>query len=416
MSVYCAHKHIQKYKASRSAVLNGINYAYVVAPFLYDQTSPGFFKKFVFSVFYSTRVSISYTQNKDLLIYYSCRHKNRTDYDYIPQKLYELLEPQCDYLETTEKLSAGQPFKTIMQLAKAFRLTRGYQVSAFQRLGCTLLIAKYLTSTNTLRPLLLKRKKLVTFCDAQAPENLMAQIANSAKVRTFTTQHGQYRILDSSNMSPDAEAYSNFVSNYMLCWGEATRNEFIRAGFKSDQFIITGWIKRWAIVSNHGKPTSRTLGVMLNGEGGRDSNIALLDAAKSIANTLGLPYIVRLHPWSKPSQYTHFLDERCKGIGHYELTPYLQQVNFSIAHMTGATIELLHAGAHVYLLDDGKLADVFRLEGLSFKSSDAIASAIAKDSINPKSANNRFKKISNWFNTDSDQDNTIRKALLDEEI
>src|SRR5690606_12729215 len=97
---------------------------------------------------------------------------------------------------------------------------------------CAVLIAKYRTTADKIfSPLLTGRKTLVTFCDAQAPENLMAQMARSAGIASFTNQHGQYRVLDASNMSPDAEAYANFVSDYMFCWGEATRKEFVKAGF-----------------------------------------------------------------------------------------------------------------------------------------------------------------------------------------
>ena len=89
-----------------------------------------------------------------------------------------------------------------------------------------LLIAKYRVAAELLCPLLNGSLKLVTFCDAQPVENLMAQLARARGLRTYTNQHGQYRILDQTNMSPDAEAYSNFVSDKLLCWGEATRKEF----------------------------------------------------------------------------------------------------------------------------------------------------------------------------------------------
>ncbi|MNJ18588.1 hypothetical protein D3C77_128920 [compost metagenome] len=413
MNAFLNYKRIQAFKVSRTAMANGVNYAYVVAPFLYEQSVLGFFRKVVFSLFFRLHISKFGSGDSELLLYYSCRHKQRADYDYIPRRLRELLGVRCDYIESSEHFSFSQILHTLKRLPRAWRDVRGYQTKTWQRLSCALLIAKYrFSAERTFTPLLQGKQKLVTFCDAQSPENLLTQMANFSGIETFTTQHGQYRILNSVNISSDAEAYDNFVSNYMLCWGEATRKEFVKVGFSSEQFIVTGWIKQWFETSPHAP--CGVFGVMLNGENGKDSNISLLDVAKSIASKQNYRYIVRLHPWSKKEYYTRYLDDCCAGIGHYGLLSYLEQVDFSLAHMTAASIELLHANAPVYLLNDGRLADIFCVEGLSFGSKSLIVEAIVKDMDSPELVKERVQALSEWFNDDDAQNVRIREVLLGE--
>lgn len=412
MNAFLEYKKIQEFKSGRAAIQDGVNYAHVVAPLLYDKSVFGFFKKLIFSSFFTTRISVSELKENSLLLYYSCRNKQRRDYDFISQRLREILGARCDYVETSELFSLAQLFYTLKELPSSWRGAKGYTANTLQRLGAALLVAKYRSTARRIFPPLLRGKhKLVTFCDAQAPENLLTQMANAVGVETYTNQHGQYRILDATNISADAEAYANFVSNYILCWGEATQNEFVRFGFKNEQLIITGWIKQWEYVAPH--PPLRVFGVMLNGENGKESNAALLETAQSIASSLNLRYIVRLHPWSKPKEYADFLDNRCAGIGHYGLSSYLKEVDFSLAHMSGATIEVLHSGALAYLLDDGKLPEVFRTIGLSFNSPDAITAAISQDMLTPNLAIQRVQEISKWFNDDHAQAARICAALLD---
>ncbi|MBV4537363.1 hypothetical protein [Pseudomonas urmiensis] len=413
MTSFHDYEKIQNFKSSGTAFFGGVNYAHVVAPYLYDKSLIGLFKKIIFSLFFSTCVSLEKSKGGSILLYYSGRYKRRADYDYIPQRLRELLGTNCGYAESIERFSLGQAFFTLKEFFSGWHGAKGYDVNALQRLGCALLISKYRSTAKRIFPALLQdKKRLITFCDAHAPENLLAQMANVVDIKTFTTQHGQYRVLDASNISSDAEAYANFVSNYILCWGEATASEFVRFGFKAEQLIVTGWIKDWDAITPH--PSLGVFGVMLNGENGRASNAALLDAAKRIAQSLDLQYVVRLHPWSTPKQYLELLDERCAGIGHYGLSCYLAKIDFGVAHMTGATIEMLYANVPVYLLNDGRLSTAFCADGLSFSSPETIIAARSEDIRFPECARKRTQKLSKWFNDDDAQATRIRAVLLNE--
>lgn len=415
MSAYDEYVLIQDFKRSGSAIIDRINYANVIAQYLYDTSLFGWLKKVAFSLFFSTHITVVDSNSRKILLYYSCRHKKRLDYDHIFSEIKESLNDHCDHVESKECFSVIQPWHTVRELKTAFSATIGYNKKTIHRIGAALLIAKYIsTSKHKLESLVKKRESLITFCDAPASENILAQLAKSRGVTTYTAQHGQYRLLDKSNIGPDAEAYANFVSDYLLCWGEATRQEYIRFGFKPEQLITVGWIKNWS--NSRFQYLDGVFGVMLNSETSKDSNYELLRLARTIADHLNLNYIVRLHPSSSPRQYKLYLGNQCIDCNHYNLEDYLNRVGFSIAHMTGAVIEMLHYKSPVYLYDDGKLAKVFRVEGLSYSSFDSMIDAIVNDRKNIDIAQKRISSLDKWYNDDSNQKIRIRDAIIKNKI
>lgn len=403
---------IQFFKSVFKVSDDGVNYAAVVALYLYDYSFLGFIKKVFFSLFFSPFFNARKGCG-DILIYYSGRSKGRPDYDYIPEYLYSLISGRCEYLESRERFSIFQPFLTLQRLPSAWNLSIDFSRSFFLRLGCSLLIAKYKHTACVFSDCVLNRgyKKVITFCDAHPSENLLAQLAKSAGAVTYTNQHGQYRVLSGANISPDVEAYSNFVSDRMLCWGGATLKEFERAGIDPGRMVVTGWIRSWNRL-DVSRVKCGAFGVMLNAESSARSNTALLEAAKEISRFMGLKYYVRLHPWSTVSMYQDLTDCNCISIGHFALNEYFSRVEFSVANMTGATIEVLCMGGAVYLLDDGNLADVFKLDGLSYSRVDDIICAAQRDALMPEEASLRIARIGRWYNDDAEQSRRILNLLL----
>jgi hypothetical protein len=402
---------IQAYKSDPRSVIDGINYAHVIALYLYDRSFRHWVKIIAFCFFFAARVDVSGT-DKDVLNFYSCRYKKRPDYDYIADRLVAIVGDEGDTAEVVEVLSVAQSWSTLVRIPCAWRATSGYRAGFVQRLGATMLVAKYSSTTRrTFGELVSARRHVVTFCDAVPHENLLAQIAKAAGIPTVTAQHGQYRMLDARNMSTDAEAYANFVSDHLLCWGEATRSEFERFGISRERLVTTGWIRRWDEVSRP-EGTTGTFGVMLNGENGAESNLELLCAANRIADELDMRFVVRLHPSFVLARYRSLVNARCTSISVIPTGEYVRTVDFSLAHMSGATIEMLEVDSPVYVLDDGLLADAFRLPGLSFSSVDEILEVVRADLVDPARRNARTRQLKRWFNDDTDQDAHILTAIL----
>lgn len=413
MTAFERYRKIQAFKTSQTAAIDGVNYAHVIASYLYDFSLLGWIKKLIFSLFFRITVIKEKDEGESILLFYSCRNKLRADYDYIPLRLQQILGELCTYAESGQRMSLLQAPRTLVRLPSSLIATRGFKASLFQRIGAALLIAKYRTAEEDLVKLLNGKNCLVTFCDAQPLENLLTQIARTRNLFTCTNQHGQYRVLNETNMSPDAEAYTNFVSDRLLCWGEATRCEFVKAGISEDQLSVTGWLRKWSAPPT-GWSVSRqsVFGVMLNGKNGKSSNARLIKAANTIALRCGLRYIVRLHPWSKATEYQHLVTDNCIAIDKFSLPDYLLRVDFSIGHMSGAVIEMLHSRSLVYLLDDGYLADVFIKEGLSFSNVESMVNAIELDMSLPDKGHSRLFELGRWYNDDCDQAQRVRTAII----
>lgn len=405
---------VQAFKRSQTAVFGDVNYANVVASYLYDSSFLGALKKIAFSLLMRSKLTPVHGESrKPVVFFYSGRDKNRPDYDYIATWFQGAFGSRFQYVESGERISPVQFLRTLACLRSSWSAVKGYRCGYLQRLGVALLIAKYRTGAELLRPLLEGVKGLVTFCDAHPMENMLTQLARARGLRTCTNQHGQYRLLDRTNMSADAEAYANFVSDKLLCWGEATRKEFTKAGFSEDRLAVSGWIRRWGPQpAQPGGPSKGVFGVMLNGDNGRPSNIHLIRVAEELAHSFDLRYVVRLHPWSLPRQYRALVGERCVEINQFTLSGYLERVDFSLGHMSGAVIEVLHAGFPVYLLDDGALADVFRLPGLSYRETEALAAAIVSDRESADGGQSRMLDLAKWYNDDRDQASRIEALVF----
>ena len=199
----------------------------------------------------------------------------------------------------------------------------------------------------------------------------------------------------------------------MLCWGEATCSEFAQYGVARERMVVTGWIRIWDRI---GAPPGATgaFGVMLNGENGADSNCDLLQTANRISDELGLKFIVRLHPAFTSPRYASLVNDRCSSIGVIPTSEYVSRVEFSVAHMSGAAIEMLQIGSPVYLLDDGRLADAFKLPGLSVRGQDEVLAAVREDLTRADRGRYRTRRLKRWFNDDTDQERRILNAMLAE--
>lgn len=393
-------------------MIDGVNYANVVALYLYGGSVGYWLKIIAFSFFFAARTEVT-GREKGLLTFYSCRYKKRADYDYIMDRIVAIAGDRGDAAETREAFSATQIWSTLKGAPRAWRASGGYGAGPVQRLLAAALIAKFIsTAQRSFRELVRGRTHVVTFSDAAPHDNLLAQLAMLGGAVTVTAQHGQYRVLDAANISVDAEAYANFISDRLLCWGEATCREFARVGIDRERMAITGWIRTWDR-TRRPQTAATTFGVMLNGVTGAESNLALIDAANRLADELNMRFVVRLHPAFATTRYSALVNERCASIAVMGTGDYVRAVAFSIAHMSGATIEMLEVESPVYVLDDGRLAEAFQLPGLSFASVDELLAAVRADLATSDRGSNRTAQLRRWFNDDIDQDARILNAMVE---
>lgn len=417
MTLWSRHQAVQVLKSDGRCIIDGVNFANVIATFLYDESLLGALKKIVFSLFYRSDISTgrnSFLSGAEYIVFYSCRSKKRPDYDYFPEKFRVLLGQRQSYFEAVEKFSINQFFTTLFYFVDSFQRVNKFRRSSLTRILTALLLSKYRTSYDFFQGIVVNcaDRTLITFSDAHPLENLITQIVMLKGGVTITNQHGQYRILDESNMSPDAEAYANFISDKLLCWGEATVREFMKYGISRERCIVVGWIKRLRLYPKDiNKGPSSVFGVMLNGENGKESNQLLLEWANRLADSLDCSYHVRLHPSNNVLNYVDVVNNKCLGLQKMPVKDFFSVVSFCIAHMTGGTVEALELNCPIYLMDDSRLADVFRIDGLSYENFEELLSAVRADNISPHESKIRFEVLRLLFNDDHEQDIRLLSAI-----
>ncbi len=197
---------------------------------------------------------------------------------------------------------------------------------------------------------------LVTFCDSIGFENLIAQFAKYKGCKTVTLQHGQYRVLGRDNGSQDIEALYNFVSDKMLCWGQATVDEFSKVGVDKCRFIPVGrFMNRGSSMrSAWDNSNTRRFGVVFSGENSRFLNYTLIEAADRLCEKYDLSYVVRPHPSNNADDYTFGVD--FKG---FVLDESYFNLDFSIMAMTGFFLDCFNWKHPFMILSDDKVPDLF---------------------------------------------------------
>ncbi|EWS98598.1 hypothetical protein BG00_09410 [Pseudoalteromonas sp. SCSIO_11900] len=150
----------------------------------------------------------------------------------------------------------------------------------------------------------IKTKLLTSFCSNLAGEAEIDFFIQKNGGKTLSVQHGLWYIFDEGNV--DSLVYENINAQKLLCWGQYTKDEFIKFGVPNDKLLVTGYpraIKTLKPIKNN---TNQVL-VMLSRKQFHQGNLELLLLLQSVAEKLGLRYHLKLHPSLEPSDYEYFL-------------------------------------------------------------------------------------------------------------
>lgn len=209
---------------------------------------------------------------------------------------------------------------------------------------------------------------VVTFCDQIGVENHIAQVARRIGMKTVTLQHGQYRLLEKERMSPDIEAMYNFVSDIMLCWGEATIREFEKVGVARSRFVPVGMLRQKTetetsqiSVRSH-RSCQNAFGLALSGDNNRANNEELIVFAKRLQVETGMSCVLRMHPRSVDASYPALAE-----LDYIRLegqTDFFGAIDIAVMSSTGFFLECYRARCPFVFFDTQFLPEPFRLSGV----------------------------------------------------
>lgn len=362
--MYSSIEKVRNRKKNDALLINGINYGRVIAIQTYDVSFKSIIKELIRLFAFNYKIEVKGNRASNICLFYSFRSSKRKDFDQIIHLFKESIN-DIKYIELIRYIS----FKKLHK--KMYVFLCNFIKFSLNRINdpciSAIVVTQYMISKSYLDHFNIFGNLSVfcTFCDAYGIDNLMTQMANNEEITTVTLQHGQYRVLSSGNEIADVEAYENFISNYMLAWGQATVDEFEQAGIDTNRLIKVGALKSFSFTEktvNH--KINGVFGVVLSGEPYRKSNLNMISLANNIAEKYNLKYFLRMHPKNSKSFYMQYCKSEYLSGSSFSIenVQYTQEVDFSLIHMTGVFVELLSINSLIMVYKDSFLERIFQIE------------------------------------------------------
>lgn len=403
----------REYKKNKAFIIDGIDYSRVIATRAYNASFKNTFREFLRFLAFDYDFSFKENSGK-ILVVYSYLGKGRADFDSIVDMFCHTLKYNYDRLDFIYKIRIVYIIKKLVHMVWLyfkflFSKVRNPFFAAIlssQFIHYKGKLEKYLKNNNY--------ELLVSFCDAHGIENMITQIAKEKGIKTATLQHGQYRVLKRETENADIESYDNFISDYLLAWGERTTEEFVKAGVDESRILPVGALKSFS--KNERIPLHDGLnifGVVLDGNIYHDSNVLMIKYANYLAKKFNLKYILRLHPKNNLNDYINLCDSDCllKSISRIENSEYAKMVDFSIVHMTGVFVELLSINSPMILMKDDYLEDIFAIKGMFFRNEDEMDVVYNSFKSNPKEYTEEQYKLYRKFNSGGNLEENYQSAI-----
>jgi len=394
-------------------VIDGVNYGRVIAAESYDLGRRAYIKNLAKCLLFSFTADIPENVEWENTFIYTLNFAKRRDYDEIKDNFLKICSEFSCVNVNRRKNYLGIIPKGFAVLGRYFRYLLSGTPAPFMT---AVLVTEY-------RPLQKLMKKLVDwdkiklfgdFCDAHTCDTVLTQMAANAGAKTFTLQHGQYRILSEGYENADCEVYKNFISDRLLAWGEATGREFAKVGIDSARVVPVGALKGFS--DNKRLPEKEdtgVFGVIMCGEICESTNFAMIKAANEIAQRTGMKYFVRFHPRNPVDKYLALADKDALAdySSRIENVTYAEKVDFSIVHMTGVFVEMLSINSPIFIYDDEYLEDVFRLKPYCFSDADSFMSAYEALAINRRKFLDEQYGYYRYFNNADNIEEKYRNAV-----
>lgn len=394
--------------------IEGVNYGRVMALDLYNERLLYLFKIILDTIFFEYNLKFN-KKHSSHLIYYNTYYK-RSDYDEIINNYKKIIQ-DYDEILIVRNVSLLGLFKRIFSFFIFYKQYKNYNLRLIDKIKVSMLMIKYQVINNKITSYLEENSYdlCTTFCDAHSTDNLITQVCKKRNLTTITLQHGQYRYLKRGNETPDCEAYENFISDYLLCWGQATIDEFKKAGIDEERLIKVGALKKFSLNKRIESLQEKrnVFGVILNGETYQSSNIKMLNIAKQISDKLNMDYIVRLHPKNNLNFYKNYIhkSKNVKIVRVEDSRDYIESVDFSLIHMTGVYLELLSYCKPFFVLEDEYTEDIFLFPQVSFKDMEEFYNKYNYFILNGEKSFNELYNMYKYFNHTGDIKLNYKNAL-----
>lgn len=323
-----------------------------------------------------------------------------------------------------KRISFGKCFRLIKTIPAFFRLAKRHGLTSVEVMYS---LPDWINIMDTIRILqnipLEKYELVVLFCDAEARQNFIAQVADISCCDTATLQHGMFcsPLNSATNAEEDGVELRGVVSDYFLAWNGLTKSYAIDMGIDSNRVLVTGNPK--FLNTSHSKITrdrNKTFGVILGNLAFDIDNQNLIRVATEFAKNYGYKFYLKYHPVVPTSHYDSIVDKNlCAGIVDkgIKLEEYSQMVDFTIVGQSSMFIELIYMNHPTFHLHSDDVLDKFEiLRMISFSDADELKTKIDENLeisqemmdyiVGPSDTTDIKEQYMNFFKNYVDSDST----------
>jgi len=184
--------------------------------------------------------------------------------------------------------------------------------------------------------------KYCAFSSVHQLEAILTCFFKKKKTLTYSLQHGVYYVFK-KNIPLDLIAYENFISDNHFCWGQYSKDEFIKYGIAEDSLLIGGYPRHYTVKAIPSILDGKNCVVLLARYSLEKTNMKLLELLKRFSKEKNIKISLKLHPSLKHSDYMKICESQ-----NWELVDELFTISdlftkcdfgFSIAVNTAAYYE-----------------------------------------------------------------------------
>ena len=184
-------------------------------------------------------------------------------------------------------------FSTIVNFIKSLWILRGAGLTFVQKWKLSVHATYYCNTIDLLEKRNLCPQKFLCMCHGFGIDNLLTQYFKLKKIPTYSLQEGIY-FLFGDNPPLDSILYENFETDNLLCWGQYTKDEYMKYGIEGKRLLVSGYPKDLSLSEVVIKPPLRKCLVLLARDSFNSSNLNLIDILSEF--TKDFDFELKLHP------------------------------------------------------------------------------------------------------------------------
>lgn len=281
---------------------------------------------------------------------------NRKDY----KEIYDFVLSQCEgkvsycLLYNLKRKVVFHPIMLIELGMSIWKYFKSEKISLSSLIGFYSSAAMLCNSAIELKKLNLRGiKKYLAFENAIGYENLITQFMKLRGIETYSLAEGMYMWFPECDCI-DAVQHENIETDHLICWGQYSVDEFVKAGISGDRLLVGGYphpVKGLPMKKNN---QYKKCVVLLTRKSFEKSNQRLLNI---LSKKEGVQFCLKLHPSLSLSEYEKYAIQNGMKIIPKEMTINdcldNDKFDFAIAVNTTAYYEALMRGVPCLRFSDG---------------------------------------------------------------